>query len=79
MVVVQSLTGVQLLQPNGLQPARLLCPRKFPGKNTGMGYHFLLQGIFPTQGLNSGLLLCRWSPALQENSLLTKPAGKHSI
>ena len=26
-----------------------LCPRDFPGKNTGVGCHFLLQGIFPTQ------------------------------
>ena len=31
-----------------------------PGKNTGMGCHALLQGIFPTQGLNSGLPHCRW-------------------
>ena len=31
-------------------------PWGFPGKNTGMGCHFLLQGIFLTQGLNSGLL-----------------------
>ena len=30
-----------------------------PGKNTGMGCHDLLQGIFPTQGLNQGLLHCR--------------------
>ena len=29
------------------------------GKNTGVGCHALLQGIFPTQGLNSGLLHCR--------------------
>ena len=36
------------LQPHGLQPARLLCPWGFPGKNTGVGYHFLLHGIFPT-------------------------------
>ena len=35
---------------------KLLCPWDFPGKNTGMGCHFLLQGIFPTQGLNPGLL-----------------------
>ena len=28
-----------------------------PGKNTGVGCHAFLQGIFPTQGLNSGLLL----------------------
>ena len=27
----------------------------FPGKNTGVGCQFLLQGIFPTQGLNPGL------------------------
>ena len=33
----------------GLQPSRLLCPRT-SGKNTGVGCHFLLQGIFPTQG-----------------------------
>ena len=30
-----------------------------PGKNTGVGYHALLQGIFPTQGLNPGLPYCR--------------------
>ena len=34
--------------------------RDSPGKNTGMGCHALLQGIFPTQGLNPGLLHCRW-------------------
>ena len=31
----------------------------FPGKDTGVGCHFLLQGIFPTQGLNPGFLHCR--------------------
>ena len=50
--VAYSLNRVQLLRPNGLYPYRLLCPWDFPGKNTGMGYRFLLQGIFPTQGLN---------------------------
>ena len=30
-----------------------------PGKHTGVGWHALLQGIFPTQGSNPGLLLCR--------------------
>ena len=44
------------LQPHGLYPVRLLCPWNSPGKNTGVGYHTLLQGIFPTQGLNPGLL-----------------------
>ena len=47
------------LRPHELQPSRLLRPWDFPGKNTGMGCHFLLQGIFPTQGLNPGLLHCR--------------------
>ena len=44
------------LRPHGLQPNRLLCPWDFPGKNIEVGYHFLLQGIFPTQGLNFCLL-----------------------
>ena len=33
--------------------------RNSPGKNTGVGSHSLLQGIFPTHGLNPGLLHCR--------------------
>ena len=41
---------------NGLLPARLLCPWDFSGKDTGMGCHFLLQGVFLTEGLNPGLL-----------------------
>ena len=47
------------LRPHGLQPTRLPCPWDFPGKDTGVGCHFLLQGIFPTQGSNLGLLHCR--------------------
>ena len=43
------------LWPYGLQPTRLLCPWNFPGKNTGVGGHSLLQGIFPTQGSNPDL------------------------
>ena len=39
-----------------LSHVRLLCPRDFPGKSTGVGCHFLLQGIFLTQGSNPGLL-----------------------
>ena len=42
-------------QPHGLQLPRLLCPWNSPGKNTGVGSHFL-QGIFPTQGWNLCLL-----------------------
>ena len=33
------------LQPHGLQPTRFLCPWDFPGKNTGVGCHFLLQAF----------------------------------
>ena len=40
---------------------RLLCPWDFPHKNMGVGYHFLLQGIFPTQGSNPCFLpLLQW-------------------
>ena len=45
----------------GLCPARLLCPWGFPGKNTGVGCHAFLQGIFLTQGLNQHILyLLHW-------------------
>ena len=44
------------LRPHGLQPARLLCPWDYLGKNTGVGCHFLLQRIFLTQGSNPHLL-----------------------
>ena len=48
------------LQPHGLQPARLLCQQDSPGKNTAVGCHSLLQGVFPTQGSNPSLLHCRF-------------------
>ena len=54
---------------HGLQPTRLLCPWDLPSKNTGVGYHFLFQGIFLTQGSNLHLPHCRWSPVLQVDSL----------
>ena len=44
------------LQPHGPYPTRLLCPWNFPGKNIGVGCHFLLQKVFPTQGKNPRLL-----------------------
>ena len=49
------------LQPHGLEPARLLYPRDSPGKNTGVGCHALLQGIFPNPGIEPPSLM---SPAL---------------
>ena len=51
-----------LLQPHGLQPARLLCSCDFSGKNTGVGCQFLLQGIFLNQGLELHLLHWQLDP-----------------
>ena len=41
------------------EAARLLCPWNSPGKNTGVGSHSLLQGIFLTQGSNPNLMHCK--------------------
>lgn len=49
---------IQLCDPLGLQPDRLLCPWDVPGKNAGVSCHVLLQGILPTQGSN--LCLLHW-------------------
>ena len=48
------------VRPHRQQPTRLPRPWDSPGKNTAVGCHFLLQGIFPTQGSNLRLM----SPAL---------------
>ena len=64
------------LGPHGLQLARLLCLRDFPGKDKGVICHFLLQGIFPNQALNLGLLHCRqilYQPSYQ-GSLVEVPS-----
>ena len=50
----------------------LLHPWNFLGKSTGVGCHFLLQGIFPTPGIEAG------SPALQVDALLSEPPGNPS-
>ena len=50
---------------------RLLCPWDSPGKNTGVGCHALLQGIFPNQESNPHLL----SPTLADGSLPLAPPG----
>ena len=53
----------------------VLCPWNFPGKNTGVGCHFVLQGIFLTQGLNPHLLcLLPW----QVDSLPLPHKGTYS-
>ena len=59
VAVIWSLSGLNSLRPHGLYSTRLLCPWNFPSKNAELGCHFLLQGIFPTQGLNPRLLHCR--------------------
>jgi len=41
---------------DSLRPHGLYSPWNSPGQNTGVGNRPLLQGIFPTQGLNPGLL-----------------------
>ena len=58
------------LRPHGLKPARLLCPWDFPGKNTGVGCHFLFQGIFPTHKLNPSLF------AIAREFFTTESPGK---
>ena len=58
---------------HGLWPTRLLCPWDFPGKNTGVDCHFLLQGIFLTQGWNPCLL--HW----EVDSLPLVPPRKPSL
>ena len=58
---------------NPMEPTRLLCPWNSLGKNTGVGSHSLLQGIFLTQGLNQVLL------HLQADSLPSESLGKYLV
>ena len=68
-------------------PFRLLHPSDFPGKNTEVSCHFLLQGIFLTQGSNTDLLHCRQTlpfeppgnPLSMEFSTKNTEAGSHSL
>ena len=64
---------VRLYATSWTVATRLLCPWDSAGKNTGVGCHALLQGIFATQGLKPRLLrLLHW----QEGSLPLVPPGK---
>ena len=71
------------LWPHGLRPTRLLCPWDSPGKKTGVGCHFLLQGIFLTQGSNLDLLHCRkvlsrvgsWDRERERHVKYVRPVG----
>ena len=59
MLVISDSVMSDSLQPHRLEPTKLFCLWDSPGKNTGLGCHSLLQGIFPTQRLNPHLLHCR--------------------
>ena len=75
--VVQSLSSVQLfLRPHRLQTTRLLSPCDFPGKNTGVSCHFLLQGILIQPRDQTHVPL---SPALQVDSLTLSHQGNPKI
>ena len=68
----RALSQVRLCD-SGLLSASLLCPWDSPGKNTGVGCHFLFQGILPTQESNSCLL--NW----QEDSLPLSHQGSPEL
>ena len=57
-----------LCNPIDCKPTRLLCPWDSPGKNTGVGCHALLQGIFPNPEIKPGSLT---SPALKDRFFTT--------
>ena len=62
-----------LLWLHGLHPVRLLCPWDFPGKNTGVSCHFLLQGNLPDPGIKPV------SPALTSGFFTSVPPGKPKV
>ena len=51
-----------LFDPMNYSPPGSSAHGDSPGKNTGVGWGSLFQGIFPTQGLSPGLPCCRWIP-----------------
>ena len=76
MVCVSRLVCPTLFDPmdGTVAHTRLLCPWNSPDKNTRVGFHFLFQGIFPTQGSNPHLLhLLHW----QAGSFTTVSCGEH--
>ena len=69
----QSLSCVKLFVTPWTVALKALCPQNFSGKNTGVGCHFLLQGIFQIQGSN----LCLFHLLYQQvDSLLLAPPGQ---
>ena len=73
-----------LCDPRDCSPARLLCAWDSPGKKTGLGCHFLPQGIFPPQGSNLGLLHWKvdkppWKPLFMFTHLLKEGFSSSSV
>ena len=73
-----------LCNPRDCSPARLLCAWDSPGKKTGLGCHFLPQGIFPPQGWNLGLLHWQvdkppWKPLFMFTHLLKEGFSSSSV
>ena len=79
------------LRPHRLWPTTFLPPWEFPGKSTAVGFHFLLQRIFPTQGSKLGLPHCRqilyhlshqgsdnWTPLIIKGTIWTSGAASSS-
>ena len=72
-VSLASQSCLTLCDPMQCSPPGPSVPGDSPGKNIGMGCHALLQGVFPTEGLNLHLLcLLHW----QVGSLPLAPPGK---
>ena len=69
-VCVCAQSCLTLCDPMDFSPPGSCVHGDSPGKNTGAGCHCLLQGIFPTQGIQPG------SPAPQADSLASEPPGK---
>ena len=63
--------------PSSLLLHGLYSPWNSSGQNTGVGSLFLLQGIFPTQGSNSGFPHCRW--ILYQLSHKGSPSKFHNV
>ena len=72
LVCLGTQSCLTLCDPMDCSPPGFLCPWDCPGKNTGMGYHAILQGIFLTHRSNLGLLHWQASslPLSQQQSYL---------
>ena len=61
----ESLLVSDCVRPHRQQPTRLLCPWDSPGKNTGVGCHFLLQCVKVKSLSHARLLATPWTAAYQ--------------